>query len=325
MRNPTARARPPAPASCRPRSARGAAGGDYGLRLSRSLRPPRGPPRLRRRGGVRQRDAPDPKANSCARSARTARPSAGRPGGGITGPRAPAPPHGLPSRACLRGRGLRQARGLRLRGPRLGPRSRDEPVRGRGIRDHGWTYAKSSAYYYPGTRSLAAGPRRARAARRTGAARGGLVDEALPGREPEAAAAPLPGRYGLGPALALRRGQAARAPPPPRFGPARRRSRSTARAYRGDSRLPVGRRLGRRRPGLAGGVPPRGRALGDAVLLAASSAAGPGDRGALLRGRDAAPDQSFDASPDTRDQVYGGIAAERPATDAAVAATAALS
>ena len=68
---------------------------------------------------------------------------------------------------------------------------------------------------------------------------------------------------------------------------------------------------------LYGVVPSR-----DAVDVAARGAQGAGRRRALVRARVRKHGGAFDVYADTRSQVYGGVAAERPTTTAAVDATA---
>ena len=118
-----------------------------------------------------------------------------------------------------------------------------------------------------------------------------------------------------------------------------RRSRSMPAARADPAARPrdqrhVGRALPRRArapPGSAGGVtavnrdqhrPLRaGRGRGrDAVLLAARGAQGAGRGGAHLRARHAQDAGAFDLYPDTRSQVYRGVAGESVRTNAAVKA-----
>ena len=64
-------------------------------------------------------------------------------------------------------------------------------------------------------------------------------------------------------------------------------------------------------------VPLRRRAVGDAATLARRGAEGAGGRRALVRARGTHEHgATFDLYPDTRSQVYGGIAAETPSTTA---------
>ena len=65
-------------------------------------------------------------------------------------------------------------------------------------------------------------------------------------------------------------------------------------------------------------LPARRRAVGDARRLASGGAAGPGRRRALVRARTLKPGRSS-TSVDTRSQVYGGIQAETPTTNPAIA------